>query len=61
MNQRAMILSLYADFCDTQFYHSFTPCTVTQAPLMSDEFEVLLQKLNEIQWATLTSADNLPG
>ncbi len=28
---------------------------------MSDDFDLLLKKLNEIQWDTLTSMDNLPG
>ena len=61
MNQRAMILSLYSDFCDTQFYHSFRECTATQTPLMSDNFDNLLKKLSEIQWDTLTSEDYLQG
>jgi hypothetical protein len=61
MNQRAMIMALYADFCDTQFYHSFTECSRSQKPLMSEDFEILLQKLGEIQWDTLTSSDRLPG
>jgi hypothetical protein len=61
MNARAMILSLYADFCDTQFYHSFTECTATQTPFMSDDFEIMLRKLSDIQWDILTSLDNLPG
>ena len=61
MNARSMILALYADFCDTQFYHSFTECTATQTPFMSDDFETMLQKLNEIQWDTLTSEDHLQG
>ena len=28
---------------------------------MSDDFDNLLKKLNDIQWDTLTSTDNLPG
>ena len=44
-----------------QFYHSFTPCTTTQTPLMSDEFDSLLKKLNDIQWDAITSLDNLPS
>ncbi len=44
-----------------QFYHSFTKCTQSQTPLMSDSFDLLLKKLTEIQWDTLTSMNNLPG
>merc|ERR1719435_729950 len=50
MLQRSMLLSLYTDYCEAKFYHSFTTCDVDEAPLMSDDFGLLLEKLSDIQW-----------
>jgi len=61
MLQRSMLLSLYTDFCDAKFYHSFMLCSTEEAPLMSDNFELLLQKLSALQWDSITSTSNLPG
>jgi len=61
MNQRGMILSLYVDFCDAYFYHSFSVCDETDIPLMSDSFELLLEKLSDIKWDSVTSDSNLEG
>merc|ERR1739838_813903 len=55
-----MIMELYIDYCDAKFYHSFTDCKST-IPLMSDKFEVLLDKLSEIKWDSITDSNNLPG
>jgi len=61
MNQRAMIMSLYLDYCDADFYHTFRTCDIHNMPYMSDELEVLLEKLIEIKWNTVTSVANIPG
>jgi len=61
MNQRGMIMSLYMDFCDAYFYHSFSICEEDDIPLMSDSFELLLEKLSNIKWDSVTSNADLPG
>ena len=60
MTQRSMLMVLYRDFCDTIFYHSFTICNEDDVPLMGDEFDKLLLKLNNIAWDSITSSSNLP-
>ena len=60
MNQRTMILALYMDFCDTLFFHSFGRCGSTGMPLMSDDFDNLLEKLSSIQWDSITADDAFP-
>ena len=59
MNQRSMILVLYDDFCDALFYHSFTECSADQTPVMSDNFDVLLQKLKSLEWNLVQGQNNL--
>jgi len=61
MTQRSMIMELFINFCDTYYYHSFSICDSDNVPLMSDEFEVLLEKLEDIKWNSITSSSNLPG
>ena len=60
MNQRSMILVLYQDYCDTLYYHGFLECNADTVPAMSDNFDILLEKLNSIQWDIITSNENLP-
>ncbi len=59
MNQRSMIMVLYEDFCDALFYHTFTECSVDQTPVMADDFSVLLQKLNSLEWDLVQGQNNL--
>ena len=47
------------DFCDALFYHSFTECTLQDAPLLSDDFSKLLDKLNKLQWDSVKGDNNL--
>eukprot|EP00088_Acartia_fossae_P022001 TRINITY_DN2331_c0_g1_i9.p1 TRINITY_DN2331_c0_g1~~TRINITY_DN2331_c0_g1_i9.p1 ORF type:complete len:783 (-),score=160.54 TRINITY_DN2331_c0_g1_i9:107-2143(-) len=61
MNQRAMILSLYIDYCDADFYNSFKKCEDQNLPYMSDSIDTLLGKLIEIQWESVVSNENIPG
>ena len=61
MNQRSMIMSLFIEYCDADFYHSFTPCDDLKLPLMSDELDTLLDKLKDIEWNSITSSENIPG
>ena len=62
MNQRAMVMGLFVDYCDADFYNSFVSCDERNiAPYMSDELDVLLEKLTALQWNTVTSPENLPN
>ena len=61
MTQRAMILSLYLDYCDAEFYNSFKSCDDQNLPYMSDELDILLDKLNKIQWNSVVSDTEIPG
>ena len=59
MNQRSMIMTLYEDFCDALFYHSFTECSAEQTPVMSDDFDILLQKLITLRWDSVVGENGL--
>ncbi len=48
MTQRSMILSLFLDYCDAEFYNSFKSCDDQNLPYMSDELDILLDKLNKV-------------
>jgi hypothetical protein len=61
MTQRAMILSLYLDFCDAEFYNSFKSCEDQNLPYMSDDIDSLLGKLIDIQWESVISNEQIPG
>ena len=62
MVQRSMIMNLNQDFCDGLFYVAFEECySSNNVPSMSDDFDILLKKLNEIQWNALTWMEDLDG
>ena len=61
MNQRAMIMNLFMEYCDADFYHTFTPCDDHGLPFMSDEIDIILRKLNDIQWNSVTANENIDG
>ena len=61
MNQRSMIMSLYLDFCDADFYNSFRSCQEQNMPYMSDDFDTLISKLIDIQWDSVISNAEIPG
>ena len=61
MNQRSMMMVLYSDYCDTLFYHAFKTCNEKDVPLLSDDLDVLIEKLGNIRWDTITNLNNLPG
>ena len=63
MVQRSMIMNLYQDYCDGLFYFSFTECFTDQqsVPTMSDDFDTLLLKLNEIEWNSINSMESWNG
>ena len=61
MTQRAMILSLYLDYCDAEYFNSFKSCDDQSLPYMSDDLETLLDKLIEIQWESVVSDAEIPG
>jgi len=54
MSQRSMLLSLFLDYCDAKFYHSFQQCDESITPSMSDPFSKLLENLIDIQEDTIT-------
>ena len=59
MTSRSMIMVLYQDYCDALFYHNFQDCSEQETPLMSDDFLVLLDKLNALKWDAIANADSL--
>ena len=61
MNQRAMVMSLFVDYCDADFYHTFQTCDKKNLPYMSDDLDTILAKLIDIQWETITASENIPG
>ena len=62
MVQRSMIMNLNQDFCDGLFYVAFEECySNNNVPTMSDDFDTILKKLNEIQWDALTWMEYLPN
>jgi len=61
MTQRSMIMSLYLSYCDANFYNSFRTCEEQNLPYMSDDFEVLIEKLFDLQWETVISNGEIDG
>ena len=60
INQRSMVMVMFEDYCDALFYHRFSICNEDTVPAMSDDFGKILEKLNLIQWDTITSIEHLP-
>ena len=60
VNQRSMVMVLFEDYCDALFYHRFLECKEDTVPFMSDDFDMILEKLNFLQWDTITSIQHLP-
>jgi len=62
MVQRSLIMNLYQDYCDGIFYSWFQECHQEQSvPTMSDNFDDLILKLDNIQWDTMMSISTWPG
>jgi len=61
MTQRAMILSLYLDYCDAEYFNSFKSCDDQSMPYMSDDLNTLLDKLFKIRWESVVSDSEIPG
>jgi len=61
MNQRAMIMALFVDYCDADYYHTFRSCDKKNLPYMSDDLDTILAKLIDIKWETVTASENIPG
>jgi len=61
MTQRAMVISIYQDFCDALYYATFKSCTADEykMPSMSDEFEEILEFLSDIQWDAIQAGQYL--
>ena len=56
-----MLQVLYTDYCDATFYFGFIECDPSTVPLMSDDFDVMLSKLNNLRWDILANVQNVPG
>ncbi len=61
MTQRALILSLYIDYCDANYFNSFRVCDENSMPYMSDDLDSLLDTLIKIQWESVVSDAEIPG
>jgi len=62
MNQRAMVMSVFVDYCEADFYNTFETCDQhIVLPYLSDQFDTLLHKLVQLDWNAVTSPNNLPG
>ncbi len=61
LNLRSMLQVLYTDYCDATFYFGFIECDPSTIPLMSDDFDVMLSKLNNLRWDILANVQNVPG
>ena len=61
LNHRSMLMVLYQDYCDGLFYHTFRTCDQSNVPLLGDDMDVLLDKLNNLQWDILVNMNELPN
>ena len=55
-----MLSVMFLNFCDLLFYHAFEECNQDEVPLLGDDMQTLLTKLNNIQWDTVVNR-YLPG
>ena len=58
MVQRSLMMNLFQDYCDAEFYVYFAEC---DTPTMSDDFGAILSALTDLQWDAITSLENLPS
>ena len=61
MNQRFQVLDLFMNYCDVEFYHSFTSCENLGFPSISDDFGVILDKLSNLKWNAILSDYKIDG
>jgi len=55
MTQRSMLSVMFLNFCDFLYYHAFEECNQDEVPLLGDDMQTLLTKLNNIQWDTVVN------
>ena len=61
INLRSMFYLLFTDYCDALFYFGFEECNTDIIPVMADDFETLLSKLNDLRWDIISNVNNIPG
>ena len=55
-----MLSLLFLNFCDSLMYHAFEECNQDEVPLLGDDMQTLLTKLNAIEWDSIVTK-YLPG
>ena len=61
MNQRLLVFDLFMNYCEVEFYNSFTSCETFDLPSISDDFDTILDKLNKLKWNTISSNSKIGG
>lgn len=50
---RIKLMDFFTNYCDAKLYHSFEPCSDLKIPTLSDSFEDVLAKINNLEWDAL--------
>ena len=50
---RIKLIDFFTNYCDAKLYHSFEPCTDLGMPTLTDTFEDILAKINNLEWDAL--------
>ena len=55
-----MLSVLFLSFCDIKFYHAFKECDQEDVPLLGDDIQTLLLKVENLKFNTIVNR-YLPG
>ena len=50
---RIKLMDFFTNYCDAKLYHSFKPCSDLGMPALTDSFEDILAKINNLEWDAL--------
>ena len=50
INDKAITMQIYQDYCQAKFYHNFGICDSSLKPSFSDSLEEVLDKIHRLQW-----------
>ena len=50
---RIKLIDFFTNYCDAKLYHSFEPCSDLGFPTLTDSFEDVLTKINNLEWDAL--------
>ena len=50
IDDKAMSMQIYQDYCQAKFYHNFGMCDSSLKPSFSDSLEEVLDKIHRLQW-----------